>query len=284
MSDVVLISTTDIVNGRSDMLERMLSSVARECEDIPARNCVVVMLLQNCSPDQLQSFRDALPAFAHAFAIPNRVSLSAARNILISRIGSEQIGAETVVGFPDDDCWYPAGSLAFAVQQFAENPQLDLWFCRYGASPQTANDTAPARQATVHDIVRNASSNTIFVRGRVLNDVSSFDERLGVGTPNLGGEDLDFALRAHAVSRLSRFHDQAAIGHRDKLKYLRATYYRGSLLVLARYARRNVATAGEYMRKVAIGIYLVLCRELTVGAFLKANTLALTELRRGARG
>lgn len=283
MSDVVLISTTDIANSRSGMLERMLASVAREREGIPHSSCTVVLLLQNCSPERLQTIRTKLPAFALAFAVPDRVSLSAARNLVINRIAAGRIGGETVVGFPDDDCWYPPGSLAFILRQFAENPKLDLWFCRYAASPRSASDEVPTRQATVHDVVRNASSNTIFVRGAVLRDVSSFDEDLGVGTPNLGGEDLDFAMRAHAVSRLSWFHDQAAIGHRDKLQYLRATYYRGSLLVLARYARQNAATTGEYIRKIAIGFYLVLRRELTIGAFLKANTLALTELKRGAQ-
>ena len=128
-------------------------------------------------------------------------------------------------------------------------------------------------------MVRNASSNTMFVRGRLLATINRFDESLGVGTPNLGGEDLDFAMRAHRVARLSYFCDQAAIGHRDKLVHLRATYYRGSLMVLARYALRNLGAAREYARKVAIGFYLVLRRELPLGAFLAANTLALGELR-----
>ncbi len=64
------------------------------------------------------------------------------------------------------------------------------------------------------------------------------------------------------------------------LAHLRGTYYRGSLLVLARYARGNLGAASEYARKVAVGIHLVLRREISPAAFVAANTLAFAELRR----
>ncbi|HWM46405.1 MAG TPA: hypothetical protein VNR11_05760 [Xanthobacteraceae bacterium] len=287
MSDIVLISTTDTANGRPEVLARMLASLTRELERLPGSRCILALLLQNCPKERLISLQASLPPFVLACATPGRISLSAARNLLFERIRDEHIEPDTVVGFPDDDCWYPDGALAFIVRQFAEQSPLDLWFCRYAASP-SASAGAPLRRASVRDVVRNASSNTMFVRGRVLTrmarrDDSQFDEALGVGTPNLGGEDLDFALRAHAAARLSFFCDRALIGHRDKLQHLRATYYRGSLMVLARYALQNMDAAAEYARKVAIGLYLVLRRELPLRAFISANTLALGELWRAER-
>ncbi len=279
MTDIVLISTTDTANGRPEVLQRMLASVTRELAGMPDTTLTLALLLQNCPAERWIALRATLPYFVAADAIPGQTSLSAARNTVFNALPDGLIGPNTIVGFPDDDCWYPDGALAYIERQFMDRPALDLWFCRYGALPAPLRNDAPSRPASVRDVVRNASSNTMFVRGRVLTAAKRFDERLGVGTPNLGGEDLDFALRAHAVARLSWFCDLAAIGHRDKLTHLRATYYRGSLMVLARNATRSFGATREYIRKVALGLYLVLRRELPLGAFLTANGLALSELR-----
>lgn len=279
MTDIVLITTSDAANGRPDVLERMLTSVACALEQMPEAHCTVALLLQNCPPQHFEAWRAALPPFVIPFAIEGRTSLSAARNLLFEHLPAGAIGHDTIVGFPDDDCWYPDGTLPAIIKEFVGRPGLDFWFCRYASDPEASLGGTGTRPASVRDVVRNASSNTMFVRGRVLRAIDRFDERLGVGTPNLGGEDLDFALRAHALARLSCFCDSAAVGHRDKLRHLRATYYRGSLMVLARYAGRNLGAAREYGRKVAIGLYLVLRRELSLDAFLTANSLAFDELR-----
>jgi hypothetical protein len=213
-----------------------------------------------------------LPGFAQAIPTADALSLSAARNVLLARAASTGlIDSETIVGFPDDDCWYPDGTLDYVTQLFEQHPQLDLWFSRYASNPVTVSGLAPAlREAAPRDVIRNASSNTIFVRGRVLTADAAFDETLGVGTPNVGGEDIEFALRAHLLSRESLYLPAPVIGHRDKSPELRPKYYRGGLIALARHARQEPGIGFELARKLAVGVWLVLTLQLPATGFMKA--------------
>jgi hypothetical protein len=191
------------------------------------------------------------------------------------------IEEDTVVGFPDDDCWYPRGALDAVMRSFAQWPALDLWFCNYASEPVSAADAAP-RAAAPRDVIRHASSNTMFIRGHILQSDMTFDETLGVGTPNGGGEDTEFALRAYLASRQSLYLDAPVVGHRDKTPQLRPRYYRGGLIALARYAPREPRIGLELIRKVAVGIWLVATRQLAVTAFSKAIAAALRSRRPAA--
>ena len=141
MTDIVLFSTTDTANGRPEVLERMLASVACELKRMPeGTNCMLALLLQNCPDERLRALQATFPPFVAPVAVPGRTSLSAARNTLFNCLRHGQIGPDAVVGFPDDDCWYPDGSLAFIVQQFARRATLDFWFSRYAALPSAPKD------------------------------------------------------------------------------------------------------------------------------------------------
>jgi hypothetical protein len=117
----------------------------------------------------------------------------------------------------------------------------------------------------------------MFVRGRVVRRIGRFDETLGVGTPNLGGEDIDFALKAYRLARKTWFEDMALIGHRDPQGALRARYYPGSLLVLGRHAATSAPLLKEYLRKIGVGLVLTQRGELPLRTFLSANSAALRE-------
>ena len=174
-----------------------------------------------------------------------------------------------MVAFPDDDCWYPAGFLRQVVELFGRQTELDFWICRYGSQPvvESFAHVRPALART-REVVRNASSNTMFLRGRVVGSIGGFDERLGVGTPMGGSEDLDYALRASQASRQTAYLDSVLVGHRDKSPEIRARYYRSSLTVLARHARHGARS--EFLRKIAVGAYLVLRNELAAKDYLGA--------------
>jgi hypothetical protein len=282
MTAVVLISTTNVGGGRLEPLRRLLDSVGREIANLPGVRCTHLLLLQGY--DDLERFRPDLPSFVSAETVSTNVSLSAARNILLRSLAMRSAASpDDIVGFPDDDCWYPNGSLAFIVNQFMENQDLDFWFCRYASDPKSFDANAVSVSASAHQVVQHASSNTIFVRRRVLEKIGTFDEDLGVGTANLGGEDLAFALGAYASARASRFCDLAGIGHRDKIESLSARYYPGSLLALARHAGLGGRILSQYFRKIGVGMYLVFKRQLPVGAFMRANLAALKDLGRARR-
>jgi hypothetical protein len=248
--------------GREFERERMVGALVESQRTLDSHQISLSMLLQNCDAEALSAAGATLPAFVHPVAAPGRVSLSSARNILLRRLhAAGAIGADALVAFPDDDCWYPPGFLAQVAALFARDPQLDFWFCRYGSQPsQSTFAEAVPTVASTAEIVRNASSNTIFLRGRVVNAIGGFDEALGVGTPAGGAEDLDFVLRARRAARKTAYWDEALVGHRDKNPELLARYYPSGLLVLARYARSGASS--EFRRKIAVGIYHMLRRRI----------------------
>ena len=278
--NLILISTTDMKGGRADVRDRMLQALGESERTLRGDRMVLALLLQNCPPEELRAFAMALPAYVRPVAVAGRVPLSTARNILLRQLATDgAIATDTLVAFPDDDCWYPSGFLVQVAILFARNPELDLWFCRYASNPSQARfaeaEPGIARPA---EIVRNASSNTIFMRGRVVNAIGEFDEGLGVGTPMGGAEDLDYVLRAGRVARRTAYCDAALVGHRDKSRQLLARYYASSLLVLARHARNGISR--EFHRKIAVGIYYVLRRRLPLAEFGRALRRASTERRK----
>jgi hypothetical protein len=182
--EIILISTTDLNSGRESVRDRMVAGLMESQRLLGPDRIFVSILLQNCDVKRLSTISATLPTFFHSTAESGRVSLSSARNIILRRLkAANAIGSEAIVAFPDDDCWYPPGFLAQVIELFTRDFELDFWFCRYGSQPsQSTFAKAESTIAQTADIVRNASSNTIFLRGRVVNSVGEFDEALGVGT------------------------------------------------------------------------------------------------------
>jgi hypothetical protein len=283
--NLVLISTSDVDAGRADMLDRMLRSVETAAVELqPHVSIKVLLLLQKCPEYRYWTISKTLPSFVQAIPSTEFLSLSAARNLLLAYASSNGIvGSRTVVGFPDDDCWYPCGTLELIARSFAQLPQLGLWFCRYSSMPASVSEANHAlRLASPRDVIREASSNTMFVRGRVLRGDAVFDETLGIGTVNGGGEDTEFALRAYLSSAQSLYLSAPVIGHRDKTPQLRPKYYRGGLIALARHARLQPRIGFELARKLAVGVWLVGTRQLPVAAFRTAVAAALKSRRAAA--
>jgi hypothetical protein len=284
MMDVLLISTTDLQGGRTEVRDRMVKHLVDSETKVSGHGLHLSFLWQNCPADALPQLAAAMPSFAVNIGIPGRVSLSSARNILLRRLTAERaITPDSVVAFPDDDCWYPPGFLEYVMGCFESDPALDFWFCRYSSHP-VQSELSASKQifAKPAQVVRNASSNTIFVRGRVAMSVGEFDEALGVGTPLGGAEDLDYALRAFRVARTVRFVDAPLVGHRDKNSQLRDRYYCSGLVVLARHARYGAMK--PLLRKIAVGCYLMLLRRISLRQFFNALGSAFLELRAGEGG
>jgi hypothetical protein len=263
---------------RESVRDRMVRSLVESEQAAGSDRFALYMLLQNCESREVPALAGAMPAFFHPVAIPGRVPLSTARNLLLRRlIADDTIRADALVAFPDDDCWYPPGFLVQVAGLFTRNAELDFWFCRYASNPSQATLPPGAGAASMAEIVRNASSNTIFMRGRVVNALGDFDEGLGVGTPLGGAEDLDYVLRAHRVAHKTAYCDAALVGHRDKSRELLARYYASSLVVLARHARAGAAS--EFYRKIAVGVYYALRGRLSLVDYGRALRLAFAAHR-----
>jgi hypothetical protein len=280
---VVLISTTDVKNARDAVWQRMLTSMVESKHTLGDKRVRLCVVLQNCPEAEFPAYAEKMPDWVLPLAIATRVSLSRARNLALERLLADgEIGPDSVVAFPDDDCWYPAGFLRQVVELFERETELDFWICRYGSQP-VAESFAHGRPALARtrEVVRNASSNTMFLRGRLVTSIGEFDEGLGVGTPMGGSEDLDYALRASRTSRQTAYLDSVLVGHRDKSPEIRARYYLSSLTVLARHARYGARS--EFLRKIAVGAYLVLRHELAAKDYLGAlNQVRVLSLKSDA--
>jgi hypothetical protein len=267
--------------GRVDVRERMLKSLIESQDSLGGNRMTLSMLLQNSGTENDSPPAVRLPPFVRHLGTSGRVPLSTARNMLLRQLNADgTVSSDALVGFPDDDCWYPSGFLSRVTELFARDETLDFWFCRYASNPVQAS-VAGAQPASVAQIVRNASSNTMFLRGRVVTAIGEFDEALGIGTPMGGSEDIDYALRAQLVARKTLYFDAALVGHRDKSPGVRANYYPSSLVVLARHARHGAMK--EFLRKIAVGVYLVMRGELGFANFAAAVRRAIRVFGRQKR-
>jgi GT2 family glycosyltransferase len=122
------------------------------------------------------------------------VGLSRARNA-----GLEHVTAD-LVAFPDDDCTYPSDLLERVARRLAREPALDGLTGRAVDEAGRSSQSWEADRATLTEINlwNRAISFTIFLRREVVTRVGTFDERLGLGSPEpwASGEEIDYLIRA----------------------------------------------------------------------------------------
>ena len=266
---LLLLTTSDRASDRGADLERLFRSIAANRES--GLDIQHVILLQRCSEAQRRTAEMSMPYPATVLASEGRLSLSAARNVMLAAVRANGLlGRETVVGFPDDDCWYTPGFAARLVSHFHSDRGLGLLISRVSLSPQADWQGGATRVATAKDVLRRSSSNGIFVRGDVAAVIGDFDSNLGLGTPNTSGEDTDYALRASFQAQKCLFVDLPLIGHREADLASVTKYFSGNMVVASRYALRSPGLFLEYVRKFGVGSYLVIRNRLGIGDFINA--------------
>jgi hypothetical protein len=272
-----LITTTRAKDTDGEHIAKLLQSVRKAAGEVDGlAELHHSILFQGCdgAPPSIKS--SANIDFS-SYSTPELLSLSAARNVVLRKLlTAGTFDDNSIVCFPDDDCWYPDITLRTIAQCFLVGGGLDFWFCRYGSTASPLKEVGPVgKEASARDIICNASSNTVFFRGSVINQVRYFDEQLGLGAPNSGGEDLDYALAAFRYSRKAVYVNCMAIGHRDKDRFLRHKYYRGSLIAIAKHSLVIGGLMPELLRKLAIGCYLVVTGKMPALTYVSSVQIAL---------
>src|SRR3954454_21044218 len=103
---LVLLTTSDLQGTRESEFLRMIVSVRAGMRT--GIRVTMFVLLQRSDADAGAKYQGILPACSVILTSPERMSLSQARNTLLAAAQkSGAIDADCVVGFPDDDCWYP---------------------------------------------------------------------------------------------------------------------------------------------------------------------------------
>ncbi|MEL6980444.1 MAG: hypothetical protein AAGM38_17460, partial [Pseudomonadota bacterium] len=181
--------------------------------------------------------------------------------------------------FQVDDAWYTADFGQNLRHIFSADPQLDFFFCRYGSHPEALDAGETFQLASIADVMKNASSITIFASGHAVRATGGMDEELGVGAKFRGGEDTDFALRLASVSRKTMWTPRALVGHRDKIGLDASRYYIGALAAIARNTNRQPAMYYQVLRKIAVGGYYVLRGRLSLWRWIADTVQALSASR-----
>lgn len=190
-----LISLIMGTKGRTDELRRFLHSLAAQT----SRSAELIVVDQN-EDDRVDRVLRSAPLDIPTSIIKSKPGLSRARNI-----GLRQARG-SIIGFPDDDCWYPPDLLSRVLQAFGDGgPDV---VCGRSCDQDGREERAwprTARKVDYLNVWRCAISFTIFARSRVFDAVPSFDEELGVGSGTIygSGEETDFLIRTlRAGSRI----------------------------------------------------------------------------------
>jgi len=177
--------------GRTFEVERFLSSLNAQMY----RNLELIIVDQN-GDDRLVPL---VKAYQNSFAMIHLRSEKGAS--MAKNLGLKYADGD-LIGFPDDDCWYPPDLLRRVSDTLANIPRYD------GLSVRSVTEKGQSffghrrmvRDAGFLDpynIWIRLTNYTLFVRRQVTAVVTNFDEQLGPGTQNIyhAGDDTEYALR-----------------------------------------------------------------------------------------
>lgn len=270
---ILLFTTCDLLSPRQDELARLTRSLSFTALSSPHHITHILLVQRAQARDMLPLVAEALPFQRICLSAPTRLSLAVARNTMLRAAKAQGLLQRADwVAFPDDDAWYPPGLVDEVSAVFEGHPGVSMVTCRYGTQPQNASSGAGfLLENNAAALVRVLSSNTLFVRRSAVQAVGLyFDERLGLGAPINGGEDLDYALRVMAQGGCVAFDPGRRVGHRDAVTWTRGTYYEGSLCALARASALSARLRLPYWRKLLVGSALVARGELPLSRLWSA--------------
>lgn len=242
--------------GRVAELDRMLFSLDRQSYG----DFEVIVVDQNqddrLSP-VLSKYRNL--SLQHSYCAPGA---SRARNIGL------RAASGTIIGFPDDDCWYPEETLEKVSRWFEIHPQ---WDGLLGVLRDENNHlTGPKWPiipciATAATLWKAGITPVTFLRRRTVEAVGFFDERVGPGASSgyYSGEDLDYLLRSVELGFPLRHEPELTIHHPDfhDLKRIRQktySYARGGGLMLRLHDYPMYTFTETFLKSIAgAGLFLL---------------------------
>ncbi|MDH2414175.1 glycosyltransferase [Nocardioides sp. CER19] len=133
-------------------------------------------------------------------AVPVRVATSR-RGVSVGRNVGLTLAEGDLVGFPNDNSWYPPATLPALIDRFDGDPRPDGVMALVSTADgrpamlRWLQRSGPVGRLTVH---RAVVSPGLFLRRRLVEELGGFDERIGTGAPGpaQSGEESDLVLRA----------------------------------------------------------------------------------------
>jgi GT2 family glycosyltransferase len=230
--------------GRMPELERLLCSIADQTV-----SDVHVVVVDQSAGNQVGALSARYAEHVRLTHVRSASGASRGRNAG-ARLVRPEPGADRLVAFPDDDCWYPQTLLTDVGRVLDAHPEWDGCTGRSIAadgSPSTARWDHSGGRVTRENVWSRGVAFTIFARERLVAKVGAFDETLGpgAGTEYGAGEETDYLLRALDHGLVVGYDPALVVYHPDKLGTLDAEAYAKS--------RRYGAGIGRVLRKNGYG-------------------------------
>ena len=212
MNDCTKIEISLIVAtaGRVDELQKLLASIARQ-----TRTDFELIIVDQNTDDRIEQLLKRLQLPFTCVHASSALGASKARNVGIKQAQGN------ILGFPDDDCWYPLTMLAQVKEWFDRNSHYDFLCC--SAQDENHNEVAarwPSRSVDIDraTVLRACNCSSLFIRRTAAVQTGGFDESMGPGpeTTVKATEENDFALRLMAGSYRGRFEKSLHIFHPRK--------------------------------------------------------------------
>jgi len=191
---------------RTAELHRLLMSLAAQTH----KNLEMIVVDQN-GDDRLNQviapFRDRM-TIIHT---RSPLGVSRARNEGMKRMTGD------IVGFPDDDCWYPP-DLLHNVIRLLEQHHCDGVTGRVivqGEANVYAKFDEAAGVVCLANVWRRTCAVTMFLKRHITESIGGFDETMGpgAGTPWVGAEDIDYPVRAMKAGFKIFYHPEIQVFH-----------------------------------------------------------------------
>jgi glycosyltransferase involved in cell wall biosynthesis len=199
----LIVATVD----RVQELARLLDSI--EAQQLPGLELIVVD--QNVD-DRVKVVLDQAALLTSYTHIRSSRGLSRARNAGLT------VAKGDIIGFPDDDSWYPEGVLAQIKAWFDGHPAYHLLCCTL--RDETGREVAArwpgfSQALDRNGILRAAVSASLFMRTEAIRQAGGFDEQIGLGSGTLfqSGEDTDLALRCLDAGGKAWFEKELHVCH-----------------------------------------------------------------------
>jgi glycosyltransferase involved in cell wall biosynthesis len=194
-------------------IDRLARSVAAS----PAADRVELVVVDQSRDRAAVRAVEALAAVEPALRV---VVATSGRGASAGRNAGLAVAGGDVVGFPNDNTWYPPAALPTVLDRFDGDLGLDglaVLVTTADGRPAMLRWPAvsgPVRRATVHRIGITPS---LFFRRRLVEGLDGFDERIGTGSNSAAqsGEDSDLVLRALARGAWVEF-DRDVVVHNDE--------------------------------------------------------------------
>jgi hypothetical protein len=181
--------------------------------------------------------------------LPLEISLSKARNLLLEKYLSE-VSEVSYIFFLDDDATL-ATNFNEEFQKILYNPDFMVADIRAKNIKSTQGFEITKNINGLDFLLRNASSNNLLIRKDVFMSFR-FDEKLGLGTPMIAGEDLDLAVSLIVNEYIGTYEPSLNILHPQNAN--NRPYFFASVAVLLKHRKRYPAVWILIIRRISSGV------------------------------